>query len=578
MKRALLVVIVMATAIFVRPAPADENRNGKRRLQLVEATIDELQDALRSRLVTSEQLVQMYLARIAAYDQAGPNLNSYIHVNEVAVDVARVRDFERHHGRRGPLFGIPISLKDNINTDDMPTTAGSVALAGSIPPEDATITRKLRRAGAIILGKNTLTEFANFIAIGMPAGYSSLGGYGLNPFDPRPLPGGDGRPVLTPGGSSSGPGIASSANLAAVTIGTETSGSILSPSSSNGNVGIKPTVGLVSRFGILPITGEQDTAGPITRTVTDAAIVLGVIAGFDPRDLATLPCLLRGRCFSDYTRFLKRNALRGARIAVPHVPYWNGFTPEQAQIMNNAIAALRAEGAFVDDPHEIPNQADISAFGICTSVPAPATCSIVFLYDQKHDLNAYLARRPDAPVDTITDIIAFNNANPSVALKYGQALFLAADALDDSPGSADTARFHADRAKDIQLTRSGLDAVLNGPDGRAGTRDDFDAILFPQNRGAAAPAKAGYPTVVVPGDLLPPVAPVANPSPFGISFTGRAFSEPTLIGIAYAFEQATRHRVSPASAPPLPTDLVERRRGHDDDDDRDDRDDRDNDD
>jgi amidase len=570
MKRALFVVIVMATAIFVRPAPADENRNGKRRLQLVEATIDDLQDALRSRLVTSEQLVQMYLARIAAYDHAGPNLNAYIHVNEVAVDVARVRDFERHHGRRGPLFGIPMSLKDNINTDDMPTTAGSVSLAGSIPPEDATITRKLRRAGAIILGKNTLTEFANFIAIGMPAGYSSLGGYGLNPFDPRPLPGGDGRPVLTPGGSSSGPGIASSANLAAATIGTETSGSILSPSSSNGNVGIKPTLGLVSRFGILPITGEQDTAGPITRTVTDAAIVLGVIAGFDPHDLATLPCLLPGKCFSDYTRFLKRNSLRGARIAVPHVPYWNGFTPEQAQVMNNAIAALRAEGAFVDDPHEIPNQADISAFGICTTVPAPATCSIVFLYDQKHDLNAYLARRPDAPVHTISDIIAFNNANASVALKYGQALFLAADTLDDSPGSADTARFHADRAKDLELTRGGLDAVLNGPDGRAGTSDDFDAILFPQNRGAAAPAKAGYPTVVVPGDLLPPVAPVVNPAPFGISFTGRRFSEPTLIGIAYAFEQATRHRVAPASAPPLPSDLVERDRGHGhDDDDRD---------
>jgi amidase len=570
MKRALFVVIVMATAIFVRPAPADENRNGKRRLQLVEATIDELQDALRSRLVTSEQLVQMYLARIAAYDDAGPNLNAYIHVNEVAVDVARVRDFERHHGRRGPLFGIPMSLKDNINTDDMPTTAGSVSLAGSIPPDDATITRKLRRAGAIILGKNTLTEFANFIAIGMPAGYSSLGGYGLNPFDPRPLPGGDGRPVLTPGGSSSGPGIASSANLAAATIGTETSGSILSPSSSNGNVGIKPTLGLVSRFGILPITGEQDTAGPITRTVTDAAIVLGVIAGFDPNDLATLPCLLPGKCFSDYTRFLKRNSLRNARIAVPHVPYWNGFTPEQAQIMNNAIAALRAEGAFVDDPHEIPNQADISAFGICTSVPAPATCSIVFLYDQKHDLNAYLALRPDAPVHTISDIIAFNNANASVALKYGQALFLAAETLDDSPGSADTARFHADRAKDLELTRGGLDAVLNGPDGIAGTRDDFDAILFPQNRGAAAPAKAGYPTVVVPGDLLPPVAPVVNPAPFGISFTGRRFSEPTLIGIAYAFEQATRHRVAPASAPPLPSDVVERGRGHDDDDDRDD--------
>jgi amidase len=566
MKRAVSVVVVMAVAIFVRPAPADDDKNGKNHLQLVEATIDDLQDALKSHLVTSEQLVQMYQARIAAYDHAGPNLNSFIHLNEVAIDEARVRDFERHHGRRGPLFGIPISLKDNVNTDDMPTTAGSVSLAGSMPPEDATITTKLRDAGAIILGKNTLTEFANFIAIGMPSGYSSLGGYGLNPFDPRPLPGGDGRPVLTPGGSSSGPGIAVSANLCAVAIGTETSGSILSPSSSNGNVGIKPTLGLVSRFGILPITANQDTAGPIARTVTDAAIMLGVIAGFDPKDPATAACLVKGNCFSDYTKFLKRNSLKKARIAVPHVPYWNGFTPDQAQIMNNAIAALRAEGAFVDDPHEIPNQADISAFGICTSVPAPTNCSTVLLYGQKHDLNTYLALRPDAPVHTIDDIIAFNNAHAAVALKYGQALFLAAAALDDSPGSADTQRVNDDRAKDIALTRGGIDAVLNGPDGIAGTSDDFDAVLFPQNRGAAAPAKAGYPTVVVPGDLLPPVGAVVNPAPFGIAFTGRAFSEPTLIGIAFAFEQATHHRVAPASAPPLPSDSVDRGQGHGDDD------------
>ena len=231
----------------------------------------------------------------------------------------------------------------------MPTTAGSVALAGSIPPEDAFITKRLRRAGAIILGKGTLTEFANFIAIGMPSGYSSLGGYGLNPYDPRPLPGGDGRPVLTPGGSSSGPGISVSANLVAIAIGTETSGSILSPSSSNGDVGIKPTLGLVSRTGILPITADQDTAGPIARTVTDAAILLGVIAGFDRDDPATIPCLIPGNCRRDYTRFLKRNALRHARIAVPHNPYWVGFTADQTAIMNDAIAALRAEGAFVAD-------------------------------------------------------------------------------------------------------------------------------------------------------------------------------------------------------------------------------------
>jgi len=562
MRRASFALVAfLAIATFVRHAPADDreddDQDGSDQLQLVEATLPQLSQALRSHLVTSEQLVQMYQARIAAYDKVGPTLNAILHLNEHALDDARAVDRARRHGDdKGPMFGIPILLKDNIDTDDEPTTAGSIALAGSIPPQDSFITKRLRDAGAIILGKATLTEFANFIANAMPSGYSSLGGYGLNPYDPRPLPGGDGRPVLTPGGSSSGPGIAVAANLTAIAIGSETSGSILSPSSSNGVAGIKPTLGLVSRTGILPITANQDTAGPIGRTVTDVATLLGVIAGFDRDDPATLPCLVPGTCHRDYTRFLDRHALRGARIAVPHTPYWVGFTPAQTQIMNDAIAAMRAEGAFVDDAHEIPNQADISAFGICTSAPAPTNCSTVLMYGQKHDLNAYLTRRPDAPVHTIDDIIAFNNANPIAGLKYGQALFLAAAALDTSPGSADTQRLVADRAKDLQLTQGGLDAVFNGPDGIPGTADDFDAILFPQNRGAAAPAKAGYPSVAVPAGFAPPVAPVVNPAPFGIAFTGRAFSEPRLIGLAFAFEQATHHRTPPASAPPLPTDTV----------------------
>ncbi|HEU4726882.1 MAG TPA: amidase family protein, partial [Kofleriaceae bacterium] len=328
----------MAIATFVRHAPAEDRGDDRDdQLQLVEATVPELGQALRSHLLSSEQLVALYQARIAAYDQVGPRLNAVIHASEFALDEARARDRElAHDGPRGPLFGIPVLLKDNIDTHNLPTTAGSVALAGSIPPADAFITRRLRDAGAVILGKATLTEFANFIALNMPSGYSSLGGYGFNPYDPRPAPNSDGRPVLTPGGSSSGPGIAVAANLTALAIGTETSGSILSPSSSNGVVGIKPTLGLVSRTGILPITSQQDTAGPIARSVTDAAILLGVIAGFDRDDMATLPCLIPGNCFRDYRRFLDRRALRGARIAVPHVPYWNGFTPEQTQIMNDA--------------------------------------------------------------------------------------------------------------------------------------------------------------------------------------------------------------------------------------------------
>jgi amidase len=555
----LLLVLILTVAVFAHPVPAQQPTGPANSLQLVEASVPELQQALRTKLITSEQLVQMYLDRIAAYDKVGPTLNAFIHLNANALEEARARDRDRHRGRaHGPLFGIPVLLKDNINTSDMPTTAGSVALAGSIPPNDAFITAKLREAGAIILGKATLTEFANFIAIGMPSGYSSLGGYGFNAYDPRPLPASDGRPVFTPGGSSSGSGIAVSASLVAVAIGTETSGSILSPGSSNGVVGIKPTVGLVSRNGILPLTADQDTAGPLARTVTDAAIMLSEIAGHDPNDPATAPCLVPGNCFSDYTKFLNKHALRGARIAVPHSPYWIGFTPAQTQIMLDAIAALREQGATVVDPFEIPNQAAINAFGICVSFPAPSNCSTVLMYGQKHDLNNYLATRPNAPVHTLADIIAFNNAHAAVALKYGQAIFLAANQLDTSPDSADTQRYLADRALDIALTRGGLDAVFNGPDGVQGTDDDFDAILFPQNRGAAAPAKAGYPSIVVPGGFTPPAGPVVNPAPFGVTFTGRAFSEPTLIALAFAYEQATKLRRPPASAPPLTSDFVSR--------------------
>jgi amidase len=555
-----LLVGTLFTLPLVAQMPAEQPRSD---VQLVEATVFELQHALRTGLLTSEQLVEMYLARINAYE---PMVNAFIYLNPNALEEARAIDAGRQRGvPMGPLYGIPVLLKDNIDTHDMPTTAGSVALEGSIPPRDAFITAKLRAAGAIILGKATLTEFANFIAIGMPTGYSSLGRFGFNPYypvvDPRTTPPfNDGRPALQTGGSSSGSAIGVNASLVTVAVGTETSGSILSPASANGVVGIKTTVGLVSRTGILPITADQDTAGPIARTVADAAALLGVIAGYDADDPATAPCLTPGACFGDYTKYLNKNALKKARIAVPHVPYWNGFTTAQAQLMNDAIAALRAAGAFVADPYEIPNQADISAFGICTSYPPPANCSSVLMYGQKYDLNAYLLRRPAAPVHALNDIINFNATypDPAVALKYGQAIFLAADQLDVSPGSADTARYQADREKDLLLTRTGLDAVFDGPDGVAGTADDFDAILFPQNRGAAAPGKAGYPSIVVPGGFLPPTATIVEPFPAGVTFTGRAFSEPRLIGLAYAYEQATRLRRPPATTPALASDYVHR--------------------
>src|SRR5215813_8098645 len=327
-----------------RQGPSQEQLHERSSFNLVEATLSDIEQAYRSHLLTPEQLVKMYQSRITAYDglATAPHLSTYMHLNDHAIDAANQLDTHDDNARRDlPLFGVPMILKDNINTFDIPTTAGSVALGLSRPLQDATVAAKLRKAGAIILGKGSLTEFANFLTNGMPSGFSSqlrfqqmgaggglaTDGYGFNPYDPRPDPRPlslgppivppDGRPALSPGGSSSGPGIAVSANLAAVGIGTETSGSILSPGTQNLVVGIKPTVGLVSRDGIIPITADQDTAGPLARSVTDAAIVLGVIAGFDPNDPATEACLAPGNCFSDYTQFLDPNALQGARIAVP---------------------------------------------------------------------------------------------------------------------------------------------------------------------------------------------------------------------------------------------------------------------
>ena len=536
---------------------------GTARLDLVEATVPDLLKAIQTGLITSEQLVEMYLARIAAYDDAGPGLNAFLTVNPNAAAEARALDRARHPGiARSPLYGIPVLLKDNVDTEDMPTTAGSVALEGSVPPDDAFITRKLRDAGAIILGKATLTEFANFLTNGMPTGYSSLGGYGFNPYDPRPIPAGfpnaDGRPVLATGGSSSGSGIAVAANLVAVAVGTETSGSILSPASGNMAVGIKPTVGLISRDGIIPITADQDTAGPITRTVTDAAILLGVLAGHDPSDAATDACLTPGNCFSDYTKFLDKKALAGARIAFPPPP------TNRTDLMNAAVAVLRAQGAIVEPIAALGGQLPGCPSSVYPPVEPwpPALCGSALFYGFKRDLNAYLeSLGPGAPVGSLADVIAFNAAHADVALKYGQTLALLSESIDISPGSADTAQYIEARAEDLRRSRGALDAVYNGPDGLRGTADDFDAILFSANSGASIPAKAGYPSITVPGGFAPSAPPPAaptNPVPSGVTFSGRAFSEPRLIGLAYAYEQATKHRQPPASTPPLPTDSVRR--------------------
>jgi amidase len=538
---------------------------------LVEATIPAIQSAVDAGIIDSRQLVEMYLARIAAYDgqNTATHLNGYMYVNPRAVQQAAQGDND-HAGNR-PLRGIPIALKDNINTKDMPTTAGSVAFAGSIPKTDAFVTRKLKQAGAIIIGKATMTEFANFLTNGMPAGYNSLAGYGYNPYDPRPdprnaldglmRPFNDGRPALTPGGSSSGPGIISAANLATASIGTETSGSILSPGTANMLVGIKPTVGLISRDGIIPIVADQDTAGPLARTVRDAALVLGAMTGFDPHDAATAACLTPGNCFSDYTQFLDANALQGARIAVPPFP------ASRAAVMNNAIAVLTAQGATVA----------VLASGLAPQLPGcpsrppednypPAPgCSTVLNYGFKRDLNQYISDhvRNTFPTQSLLDVVNFNIAYGPAATKYDQDLAIFSQMFDISPGSADTLRYQADRAQDIANSRGAIAAVLNGPDGQPGTGDDFDALLFSGNSGAGTPAKAGYPSIVVPGgffdNVVNPPFPAgfnAQPGPAGVTFSGRAFSEPRLIALAYAFEQATKYRVPPSSVPPLPTDHV----------------------
>ena len=524
---------------------------GTPRVEVAEATLDQLQFALRTGQTTSLELVAAYQARIAAFDAGPPILNGILALSPTALDEARARDAARAQGRaRGALFGIPVLVKDNIDVRGLPTTAGALALESSIPPDDAFLVKKLRAAGAIVLGKTTLTEFANFVTSGMPSGYSSLGGYGYNPYDPHPVPGGDGRPAMTPGGSSSGTGISIACSFAAVGVGTETSGSILSPSSSNCLVGIKPTVGLISRDGILPITADQDTPGPMARTVRDAAILLGALSGFDPADPATAPCGVRGGCPGDYTRYLDKFALLGARIAVPHSPYWDALSADERALMRVAVRALKDAGAVVEDPFELPRQAQMNQRGIAVSYPPPANSSSVLLYGFKHDLNRYFAGLGAlAPIHELADVVAFNDAHPAETLKYGQSIALAAVRIDDSPGSADTQRYLSDRARDLALFRGALDEAFAGPDALPDTGDEFDALLFPANIGADAPARAGYPSVCVPGGFIERGS--LPPRPFGVTFTGRAFSEARLIALAYSFEQATRHRRPPDVTPPL---------------------------
>ena len=512
------------------------------------ATMSDLVDALASGRITATALTKGYLARIEAYDRDGPTLNSVRALNPDSLTIAGKYDDTKPSVKR-PLAGIPILLKDNIATGDkQPTTAGSLALEGVRATDDATVVKLLRDAGAVILGKTNLTEFANMLAIEMPSGYSSLGGQVKSPYAPT-LMDDQGNPVVNPGGSSSGSAVAVAAGLCAASIGTETSGSLLHPASRNGLVTVKPTVGLISRAGILPISHSQDTAGPMTRTVRDAALLLNVLAAKDPRDPATE----RLRRPADYTAGLSSDAMRGARIGVPSDPtdplndcYYGKLPPNGAKVMADAVKVLEDLGAIVLRAN-MPTAGWVAGPGTTMAVlnrnplsrnkGTPVMQWIVFLYELKRDLNLYLKDWvADSGIKTIADIVAFNEANAGSALRFGQDLFLAANL---TRGDLSEREYKSARAMDLRTARTrGMDAYM--------IQHQLDAVLFPGAMGAVIAAKAGYPSVMVPGGFVSGVDGKDTPDyPLGVTFAGRAWSEHKLLRLAYAFEQASPMRKPP---------------------------------
>jgi amidase len=504
-----------------RPGPAETVSD----FELDEIGIRELQAGMEQGRFTSRGLAELYIGRIEDIDRDGegrPGLHSIIEVNPEALDVAGALDKERREGRiRGPLHGIPVLLKDNLGTSDrMTTTAGSLALEGAIPQKDSFVAERLRAAGAVLLAKTNLSEWANIRSTRSSSGWSARGGQCRNPY------------VLdrNPCGSSSGSGAATSANLGAAAIGTETDGSIVCPSNANGLVGLKPTIGLVSRSGIIPISHSQDTAGPMTRTVEDAAILLSALTGVDARDPSTSAS--EGRREGDYTRFLDANGLSGKRLGVARQLF--GFHPAVDRLMEDAIAEIRRLGAEVIDPVELPSVDDLGEAEM-----------EVLLYELKADLNLYLSELGDrAKVRTLADVIAFNEANREREMPYfGQERFLQAQEkgpLTDKAyldALAENHRLSREEGIDRALRQHQLSAILAPTGGPAWTTDLINGDHFSGGSSSLA-AIAGYPNVTVPaGDV--------HGLPVGISFFGAAWSEPVLVSIAYAFEQATKFRRKP---------------------------------
>jgi amidase len=496
--------------------------------ELEEITITELQDGLQSGKFTARSLTEMYLARIEAVDKKGPAVNAVIEINPDALAIADELDKERKSkGVRGrPLHGIPVLIKDNIDTaDKMATTAGSLALVGSKPAKDAFLVKKLREAGAVLLGKTNLSEWANFRGSRSTSGWSGRGGQTKNPY----------ALDRNPSGSSAGSGVAVAANLCAVAVGTETNGSIVSPSSCNGIVGIKPTVGLISRGGVIPISHSQDTAGPMARTVRDAAILLGALAGIDPDDKITAEA--DGKAVVDYTKSLDAKALKGATIGVARNFF--GFHEAVEAVMKTALDVLKEQGATLID---VTDLAGLNRLG-----QAPMT---VLLYEFKADLNAYLERLgPKAPVKSLKDLIAFNEQNRKKELPYfGQELFIRAEALGpltdkDYLDALERCR-KATRADgiDAAMEKHKLDALIAPTTGPAGLSDLIHGDSGRGGGSSTAAAVAGYPSITLPAGYVFGL-------PVGLSFFGRAWSEPKLLGLAYAFEQATKHRKAPQFLP-----------------------------
>ncbi|MDQ6850489.1 MAG: amidase [Actinomycetota bacterium] len=477
-------------------------------------TIPQLERLMNRHGLTSVQLVRFYLRRI---ESLNPELHAVITVSRTAESDARAADRDRRAGDRRPLLGIPVLIKDNIDTTGMPTNAGSLALAGSTPP-DAFIVARMRAAGALIIGKTNLSEWANYRSTQSSSGWSAVGGqtnlaYALD---------------RNPCGSSSGSGVAASADLATVAIGTETDGSIVCPSGANGDVGIKPTLGLASRSGIVPISAEQDTPGPMARNVTDAATLLGALTGVDPSDTATKA--QTGHVYGDYTRFLRPDALHGARIGVWRAGNF-GVSPETDAIMTRTIARMRALGATIVDPANIPIDA------------AYAPENTALLFEFKHDIAAYLAHTSARYPKTLRDLIAFNRAHRGRELRYfGQELFLQSQAVGSLSDPAYLKARHdattvAQTAIDSTLRTNHLDAIIAPTNSPAWTTDliNGDHYLI----GSSSPAAiSGYASVTVPAGY-------SFHLPVGVSFIGGRWDEPELIALGYAWEHATHIRKPP---------------------------------